>query len=202
MKDSPRPSRREFLELSAAALLAGGCGGLSKDGPGRPGPNFLLFLADDLGYGDLGCYGHPFMKTPGLDRLAEQGMLFTDFYAPAPICSPSRAAILTGQFPYRLGVYHLAGDIVNLPRRQVTVAELLRNAGYRTFFAGKWHLGRLDGSHPTPGDQGFEHWFASEVNDGPRNPENFVRNGRAVGRLQGWNCDLVVEEAARWLNNR
>jgi arylsulfatase A len=202
LKDHGRTSRREFIKSSAAALLAGGCGGLPAGVPGRPRPNFLLFLADDLGYGDLGCYGHPFMKTPCLDRLAEQGMLFTDFYAPAPICSPSRAAVLTGQFPYRLGVYHLAGGTVHLPGRQVTVAELLRNAGYRTFFAGKWHLGRLDGSHPTPGDHGFDHWFASEVNDGPRNPRNFIRNGRPVGELTGWNCDIIVDEASRWLNNR
>jgi len=196
--------RRQFLKTALAgstALSLLGCTRLFAKVVSKR-PNFLFLFADDLGYGDLGCYGHPFMKTPNLDRLAEQGMKFTDFYAPAPICSPSRAAILTGRFPYRLGVYHLAGNNVHLRDREVTIAEVLKKAGYQTFFAGKWHLGMLDGRHPTPADQGFDYWFASKANDGPRNPKNFIRNGVALGELKGFNCELIVKEAVKWLKNR
>jgi arylsulfatase A len=141
-----------------------------------------VFLTDDLGYGDLGCYGHPFIKTPNLDDLAAEGMRLTDCYSAAPICSPARAGLLTGRCSYRTGVYHLAGNRVHLRAQEKTIAELLQDGGYATCFLGKWHLGSFDGRHPLPGDQGFDHWFATEVNsfDGPQNPKNFVRNGKPV----------------------
>jgi arylsulfatase A len=167
-------------------------------------PNVIIFLTDDLGYGDLGCYGHPFIKTPHLDKFADEGMRFTDCYAAAPICSPSRAALLTGRFSYRVGVYHLAGKNVHLRNQERTIAELLKEAGYATCFSGKWHLGKFDGTHRMPSDQGFDYWFASEANsfDGPLDPNNLVRNGKALGQTKGWYCDLVVQEAVDWLKER
>ena len=105
-------------------------------------PNFVVMVADDLGYGDLGSYGHPDLRTPHLDRLAEEGMRFTDAYAAAPVCSPARTGLLTGRIPSRVGIYDWIppGSDVHLPVAETTVAELLRDAGYQTVYLGKWHL--------------------------------------------------------------
>jgi len=209
-------SRRDFLKrigFGAITLAETGCGHLNLapaescagSGAGHPTrPNVLVFLADDLGYGDLGCYGHPFIETPNLDEFAEQGIRFTDCYSAAPICSPARAGLLTGRCSYRTGVYHLAGNWVHLQAQEKTIAELLHDAGYATCFLGKWHLGSFDGRHPLPSDQGFDHWFATEVNSfkGPENPKNFVRNGKPVAQTKGWYCDVVVDEAVEWLKKR
>ncbi|MCL4691661.1 MAG: sulfatase-like hydrolase/transferase, partial [Candidatus Hydrogenedentes bacterium] len=121
-------------------------------------PNFVIVLCDDLGYGDLGCYGHPTIETPRLDRFAEEGLRLTDCYAAAPVCSPSRAGMLTGRNPYRCNIpdWIPEGSPIHLQRNEVTVATLLRDAGYRTCHSGKWHCnGKMDGSQPTPGDHGF-----------------------------------------------
>ena len=195
-------NRREFLKFAGTAAVSATLSpvlsraGVEK-GSGRP--NVIVFLADDLGYGDLGCYGHPFIKTPNLDRFAAQGMRFTECYAAAPICSPSRAALLTGRVSYRVGVYHLAGESVHLRTQERTIAELLRPAGYATCFLGKWHLGELDGSDPTPEQQGFDHWFATRANCFPKNPADFIRNGAALGEIKGSYCEIVVDEAIDWL---
>jgi arylsulfatase A len=170
-------------------------------------PNIILFLADDLGYGDLGCYGHPLNQTPHLDRFAAEGMRFTDFHSAGTVCSPSRASLLTGRHPYRLGFYYILGGGAHLRREEVTVASLLREAGYDTCFVGKWHLTDFDRpqlDQPTPADHGFDHWFATVRNsfEGPENPEKFVRNGARVGPVSGWYCDVIVDEAACWLRSR
>ncbi len=168
-------------------------------------PNFLVILCDDLGYGDLGCYGHPTIRTPNLDRLAAQGLRLTDCYAAAPVCSPSRAGLLTGRTPSRLGVYSWipAEHPMHLAREEITIATLLKKAGYRTAHVGKWHLnGRFNSAaQPQPGDHGFDHWFSTQNNAAPshQNPNNFVRDGKAVGALEGFSCQLVTDEAIRWL---
>jgi arylsulfatase A len=199
------------MGLGAMTLAAGGCGDLRSGRAASPAgkggaarPNVVVFLTDDLGYGDLGCYGHPFIRTPNLDNFAAKGMRLTDCYSAAPICSPARAGLLTGRCSYRTGVYHLAGNHVHLRAQETTIAELLHEAGYATCFLGKWHLGSFDGRHPLPGEQGFDHWFATEVNSfgGLQNPKNFVRNGKPVGQTKGWYCDVVVDEAVDWLKKR
>ena len=168
-------------------------------------PNILIILCDDLGYGDLGCQGHPHIRTPNLDKLASQGIRFTDCYAAAPVCSPSRAGIMTGRIPSRTGVYSwiAAENPMHLPRNEVTLATLLKQAGYRTAHVGKWHLNGFfnNAKHPQPGDHGFDHWFSTQNNAGPshENPKNFVRNGTAVGGMKGFSCQLVAEEAISWL---
>lgn len=174
-------------------------------------PNFLVILCDDLGYGDLGCYGHPAIETPQLDQLAASGVRFTDCYSSAPVCSPSRVGLLTGRSPNRAGVYDwipegTAGSdrpMVHLRREEVTVAELLRDAGYATCMAGKWHCNALFNApeQAQPGDQGFDHWLATQNNAAPshENPHNFVRNGQALGPLAGFSCQLVVDEISGWL---
>ena len=129
-------------------------------------PNFVFILVDDLGWRDLGCFGSSFYETPNLDRLASSGVQFTDAYAASPVCSPTRAAIMTGKHPARLRItdwipgrdpkdQRLLGpvDRHQLPLGELTLAEALREQGYRTFFAGKWHLG---GEGFFPEDQGFD----------------------------------------------
>jgi arylsulfatase A-like enzyme len=170
-------------------------------------PNVLIILADDLGYGDLSGFGHPKIKTPNLDRLAAEGMKLTNCYAGMPVCSPSRAALMTGRVPQREGIsdWIPENSSVHLKHEAVTLARLLKGAGYATALAGKWHLsGTLDGSQPTPGDHGFDHWFATQNNALPshENPRNFVRNGKPVGPLTGYSSTLIVNEAMDWLRAR
>jgi arylsulfatase A len=202
--------RRAFLKTLSAA----GAGALLPGILTQPGcrkstvkPNIIVFLADDLGYGDLACYGNPIIKTPSLDRLAAEGMRFTDCHSAGTVCSPSRAALLTGRNPFRVGFYYLTGGGAHLRREEITVAAALKRAGYDTCFVGKWHVGELDDperGQPTPGDHGFDHWFATELNafEGPENPTSFIRNGQRVDRTRGWYCDLIVEEAVRWMESR
>jgi arylsulfatase A-like enzyme len=170
-------------------------------------PNVIIILADDLGYGDVSGFGHPKIKTPNLDRLVAAGMKLTNCYAGMPVCSPSRAALMTGHVPQREGIsdWIPENSPVHLKREAVTIARLLKGAGYATAMSGKWHLsGTLDGSQPAPGDHGFDHWFATQNNALPshENPRNFVRNGKAVGSLTGYSSTLIVNEAIDWLRGR
>jgi arylsulfatase A len=168
-------------------------------------PDIVVVLCDDLGYGDLGCFGHPVIETPHLDAFAKQGMRFTDAYAAAPVCSPSRAGMLTGRTPARLGIYDWIpeGSQVHLRREEVTFARVLREQGYATCHSGKWHCnGKFNSpEQPQPGDHGFEHWFSTQNNAGPshENPVNFVRNGVRVGPLQGYSSGIIVDEAIGWM---
>jgi arylsulfatase A len=169
-------------------------------------PNIVYILCDDLGYGDLGCFASPIIKTPHLDRLAREGMRLTHCYAAAPVCSPSRAGIITGRNPNRYGIrdWIPANSGIYLKQDEMSVARLLKSAGYRTALVGKWHLNsKMDGSEPTPGDHGFDHWFATQNNANPshENPTNFVRNGKPVGPLQGNSSTLIVDEAIRFLRS-
>lgn len=171
-------------------------------------PNLVIVLCDDLGYGDLENYGHPHIRTPHLNRLAEEGVRFTDFYSASPVCSPSRAGLLTGRLPNRAGIYDWIPEDsqVHLRASEVTLPEQLKSVGYATFLGGKWHLnGRFnDPKQPQPGDFGFDHWFATQNNAAPshENPVNFVRNGEPAGPLDGYSCQLVVDEALDWLADR
>ena len=127
-----------------------------------PKPNFVIIFADDLGYGDLGCYGHPTIQTPALDRMAAEGMRFTQFYSAAPVCTPSRAARMTGRYPIRSGLCGkrrvlFPDSIGGLPAGELTLAEMLRAVGYRTACVGKWHLGHLPAYLPT--HHGFDSYF-------------------------------------------
>src|SRR5262249_17634110 len=129
-------------------------------------PNFVVVLCDDLGYGELGCYGSKIAKTPQLDRFASQGLLLKQCYAGHPNCSPARAAMLTGPIPFRAGIHNWIplGSPMHLKANEITIARLLQRAGYATCLVGKWHLsGGLDlAGQPTPGDHGFDHWFATQ----------------------------------------
>jgi arylsulfatase A len=170
--------------------------------------NIVLVLCDDLGYGDLACFGDRTLRTPNLDRLAAEGLRLTSCYAAHPNCSPSRTALMTGRTPTRVGVRNwIAQDSpVHVPRSEVTIAALLKRAGYATCHSGKWHMNGAfnQPSQPQPGDHGFDHWFSTQNNSLPnhRNPDNFVRNGQDAGKLEGYSAHLVVDEAIRWLGAR
>jgi arylsulfatase A len=171
-------------------------------------PNVVVLLADDLGFKDIGCYGGP-VKTPTLDSLAAGGARFTDFYAGCAVCSPSRASLLTGRQHIRTGVYSWISDgsqRSHLLEREVTLPEVLKQAGYATAHFGKWHLGLPTNNRdkPTPDRHGFDDWFATWNNAEPshRNPRNFIRNGKPVGPLEGYSCQVVVDEAIAWLDRR
>ena len=171
-------------------------------------PNFIIFLTDDLGWGDLACYGHDEIKTPNLDHFATQGVRLTQCYSACAVCSPSRSAILTGRTPYRNGVWRWVpvGSQVHLRSSEITIASLLKENGYDTCHAGKWHLnGHFNSDQqPQPDDHGYDHWLATQNNAAPHhlNPVNYVRNRKAVGRLEGPSAVIAAEEAIGWLEKR
>jgi len=122
-------------------------------------PNFVIIFADDLGYGDLSCYGHPTIRTPQFDRLAAEGMRFTQFYSVGNVCSPSRAALMTGRYYVRTGVNGVLfpQSKNGIPENEITIAEALKTEGYATACIGKWHLGHLP--QFLPPNHGFDYYF-------------------------------------------
>lgn len=199
-----------FILGAVLFVIMAGCTGseIQESNAEQDRPNVVIFLADDLGYGDLNSYGGT-AQTPNLNKLGEQGLRFTNFYAPAPNCSPSRAGLLTGRNPNRVGIYSYRppNSSMHLKEAEITLAELLKQKGYQTAMFGKWHLGDLlpaEGrpKQPTPGDQGFDYWLATENNAEPshRNPVNFVRNGVPEDTLSGYSSHILAREANRWLD--
>jgi arylsulfatase A len=148
-------NRRTFLQTAAGAALwnVG-----TVRGAQAPPPNIVMIYADDLGYGDLGCYGGR-IRTPNVNRMAREGALFRHFYSASAVCSPSRAALLTGRYPVRTGVTSVlaANAGTGLPDSETTLAQVLKGAGYKTMCVGKWHLGSLPQYLPT--NRGFDEYY-------------------------------------------
>jgi arylsulfatase A-like enzyme len=149
-------------------------------------PNIIFIMVDDLGYGDIGCYGNKKFQTPNIDRLAGEGLLFTDYHANGATCSPTRAALMTGQYQYRFGEKFerpldgsFNGPDNGLPGEAVTIAEVLKNAGYATGMFGKWHLGYKPPLLPS--DQGFDEFIGLGYGDG----DHFTHVDR-MGNLDWW----------------
>ncbi len=148
-------------------LLAGLCLMTGRSAPSlaqnASSPNVVIIFADDLGYGDLGTYGHPTIMTPNLDRMAAEGMKFTQFYSAASVCTPSRAALLTGRLPVRSGMASdqrrvlFPDSKLGIPADEITIAEALKEEGYATAAVGKWHLGHLPPYLPT--NNGFDTYY-------------------------------------------
>jgi arylsulfatase A-like enzyme len=180
---------RNTLTLAVPALMAG----LLSCGDAQPErPNVIVIYADDIGYGDLSCYGATAVKTPHSDRLAAEGLRFTNAYACAATCTPSRYGMLTGQYPFRRNDTGVArGDAPMVIRKeQYTVARLMQDAGYNTAVVGKWHLGLGEGGFnnqdwnglitPGPVDIGFDYSYYMAAT-GDRTPCVLIENGRIVG---------------------
>lgn len=198
----------KFLKLFFLLIIFAACKKLPEK------PNIILILADDLGYNDVSCYRNsnfaqhyenaPTSQTPNIDKLAEQGIRFTDFYCGAAVCSPSRAALITGRNATRVGIYNWIppNGPMHLRSEEITIAELLKKENYNTGHFGKWHLTSEGMGQPLPNDQGFDYSFFAYNNAVPshHNPENYYRNGEPAGKLEGYACQLVVDEALQWLD--
>lgn len=167
----------------------------AADRPQRP--NFVVIFCDDLGYGDLACFGHPTIATPHLDRMAAEGMKFTQFYSAAPVCTPSRAALMTGRLPLRNGMCSNKRRVLfpdskgGLPAEEITIAEALQANGYATACVGKWHLGHLPQYLPT--NHGFDQYFGipysndmDRINDAPKGRDAFWDP-----QVRYWNVPLM-----------
>jgi choline-sulfatase len=179
---------------------------LRPAGPARP--NIVLFLTDDLGYGELGCYGNRQAITPHLDRFAGQGVRLTDCHSASSVCSPSRSSLLTGRTPYRNGVFTWIPEQspIHLRTSEIALPTLLRQAGYDTCHVGKWHLnGHFNSpTQPQPNDHGYGWWLATQNNAAPSHafPVNFVRNGTPIGRVDDHSAPFIAREAVTWLSER
>jgi len=184
------PDRRAFLSALAGAAAAF---------PQQRPSNVVFILADDLGWGDLGCYGHPHIRTPNLDRLAGQGAQFTQFYVNGSVCSPTRSAFMTGHFPARHRVHgHFAEHKLNEARSMpdwldpsvVTLPKLLKDAGYATAHFGKWHLGSGPGA-PEPHAYGFDDYRTVNANGPGWDQRDRFFRARST--------ELIVDETIRFV---
>ncbi len=199
--------RRNFLKIAAATCFFPHAVQSIAQGINKNLPNILLILADDLGYGDLGCYGQEIIKTPNLDKLAQEGLRFTQHYAGSTVCAPSRACLLTGQHTGHVYIRG-NGDVMMRPYpADITIAEVLKNAGYTTAMIGKSSLG----CRTTPdlsGQKGFDYFFGYISHEDAHHyfPEVLYRNGEEI-RYPGnklhegtaYSQDLFLEDTLRYL---
>lgn len=191
---------RHALVLLSMAIVAISLVVRISDAIADDRPNIILLLADDLGYGDLSCFGSPAVETPHLDQLAAEGMRFSRFYAASAVCSPTRASVLTGRYPLRFDITKHFNDVNRwLPESATTVAELLRSAGYNTAHVGKWHLGGLHvdeqgkrlNDQPGPRQHGFD-FYQTQIEQQPlrgrmgRERTLFRQGGTVLIRNDQW----------------
>lgn len=204
-------SRRNFLRMLGMAAGAALIPKALRSQTRKRRPNVLLIFTDDQGSIDVNCYGAKDLITPHLDRLAREGTRFSQFYVAAPVCSPSRAALMTGRYPQRAGV---PGNVSSQPGRggmpteQVTMAEMMKSAGYATGHVGKWHLGYTP--ETMPNGQGYDHSFGHMGGcidnyshffywSGP-NRHDLWRNGEEIWRDGDFFGDLIVDEAKQFID--
>lgn len=213
MSNQNRINRRSFLKSVSVVSVAAAYftpqifakGDVSKK------PNIIYIIADDLGYGDLGCYGQKIIKTPNIDRICNEGMKFTQHYSGSTVCAPSRCSLMTGM---HTGHAHVRGNGEIQPEGQVpiakdipTIAELLKNTGYTTGMFGKWGLGGPDtGSEPS--DRGFDYWYGFNCQRQAHNyyPTHLWRNRKKVilkgnrdGKCEQFSHNLIAEEALAFI---
>lgn len=215
IKPMNAPSRRSFVKWISTAPLLAALPTIAAQP--RKKPNFVFILMDDLGQRDISCYGSTFYETPNIDRLAAEGMRFTDAYASCPVCSPTRASILSGKYPARLkltewiggnrhGKLRSADYIKQLPLEELTLAEALREAGYATGFVGKWHLGKED---YYPDRNGFDINIAGNDHGSPpsyfwpyENAKGDYKLDLAGGKEGEYLTDRLTDEAIKWMESR
>ncbi|HIA26683.1 MAG TPA: arylsulfatase, partial [Planctomycetes bacterium] len=187
-------------------LICSGNTMLAQETKNTP-PNIVVIFCDDLGYGDLGCFGHPTIATPNLDRMAVEGQRWTQFYVAAPVCTPSRAGLLTGRLPIRSGLCSSKRRVLfpnsagGIPDSEITIPELLKSAGYATAMVGKWHLGHLP--RYLPHRHGFDQWFGvpysndmDRNNKGPKGWDAFLEPKFEYWDVPIHRDDKIVERPA------
>ena len=202
-------NRRQFIKalgVGAGALMLGGCAGQihpqasleAATLPSSKKPNFVIIFCDDMGYGDLGCYGHPTIRTPNLDKMAAEGQKWTNFYVGASVCTPSRAALLTGRLPIRSGMCDDNRRVLfpdsagGLPQSEVTIAEGLKTRGYATACVGKWHLGHLPQYLPT--NNGFDSYFGIPYSNDMDRIAGEGRQAMLEPKVEYFNVPLMRDE--------
>jgi len=197
----PQFNRRQFIKFLSAGVVSLALPGCASSGQMNVGrdkekkPNFIIIFCDDMGYGDLTCYGHPTIRTPNLDRMAGEGQKWTNFYVGASVCTPSRAALLTGRLPIRSGMCSderrvLFPDSANgLPKNEVTIAEVLKAEGYATACVGKWHLGHLLQYLPT--NNGFDSYFGIPYSNDMDRVAGEGRQAFWDPKIEYWNVPLL-----------
>ncbi len=190
---------QRFAALCFALLLLVS-GGRAAERP----PNFVVIFCDDLGWGDLGCFGNPTIRTPNLDRMAAAGQKWTQFYVAAPVCTPSRAALMTGRYPIRNGMTSSKRVVLfpdsggGLPSEEVTVAELLKQKDYATGMFGKWHLGHLP--QYLPNAQGFDTYYGIPYSNdmdkegGPNYRAEVIKDANYYPEIAHYNVPLMRDE--------
>jgi arylsulfatase A-like enzyme len=210
-------NRRDFLSAAVTGAAVAGAPKASRaQSGGSARPNVLFILADDLGWGDLSCYGRPDYRTPNLDRLAAEGTRFTQGYAASPVCTPTRCALMTGQYPARhpVGIEEplhersVVGTRVGLEPEFPTVASLLKEAGYETALVGKWHLGYLPKYGPLK--SGFDEFYGHMsgaidffTHDDMTGERDFFQNEEPVPPSRvGYMTDLLTERAVEYVRRR
>jgi len=203
---TPVVIRRVVIAFSRVLLLAGlfaGFGPGAKRAEGAQPPNLVIFYADDLGWGELGCQGNTDIPTPHIDAIARQGVRFTNGYVAATYCSPSRAGLLTGRYPTRFGhEFNSVANATGLRLDQVTLADRLKSLGYASATVGKWHLGA--GPEYRPTKRGFDEFYGTLNNTPFFHPTNFVdsrisNDVRPVTDPEFYTTDAYTDRAVDWL---
>ncbi len=197
-------TRRDFFKtmgLTAATLAIPGSRqvfGQSSRGRDAQRPNVIIIFCDDLGYGDLACFGHPTIRTPNLDRMAAEGQKWTNFYVGASVCTPSRAALMTGRLPIRSGMCSSKRRVLfpdsagGLPQSEITIAKALKPRGYATAAIGKWHLGHLPQYLPT--SHGFDSYFGIPYSNDMDRVGGQGRQAFWDPKVEYWNVPLMRNE--------
>lgn len=207
-------NRREFIKQISGGIfgasllnLSVNCDVHASTDSSKQTPNIIFILCDDLGWGDLGCYGNRDIKTPNIDRLAHQGLLFTNFYVNSPVCSPARAAIMTGQFPSKIGIHYAMGQHdwnvqCNMPdyldSEIPTITRYFQKAGYKVGHFGKWHLGGpYNEGTPSPKEYGIDE-YATLMTDGWN---DYRKPDDPRSEWAGRNIDIAIRFLEKNQNN-